>query len=492
MKLQSNNTGTFSKQDLASFDTSLWAATNGTINWSNYPLQIPYTENDVYHKQLTHTPGVSADIGWTVRIGKGGQIYYIDVDGLGQIVCPQRNMSPWNDDCMTTTVFSEDERNEDSEMGGNDSFANGYIHGSGMYIKPGMDPLNNKPFYNPILAEQYDSRDRSYSIVNWGLVPKPNINRGDVLFYSRYRDLGNGVIETTFYCYNFGDRVYNFAETPWFGFRPSKFPNLIKGAIGGTSKFELHNVEFVDKKRVEQYRGWAAGTVNPNDPNSLTCALVWGSNSTGLVVNSGFVNRGERDMMLLAPSYSALNLPYGTGFYYKRYVVLGKLAEVAQICEELNDSAVLSSIEFSTGYSGRIPIYQTTLNGQTIFTITPTGSPAGYTHPIPIRDSLPLMLLKNNDTGEYFISTDPYAACEKVPFTNPYPVGHEKHSTYENRVIYKPYDGKTEWVSLLGFAKQASSPGFIEPGYQLLSDILGNIPFIKGEKLDANSLMIPL
>ena len=43
MKLQTTNTGTFTKQDSVSFDPSLWAATNGTINWSNFPAQIPYS-----------------------------------------------------------------------------------------------------------------------------------------------------------------------------------------------------------------------------------------------------------------------------------------------------------------------------------------------------------------------------------------------------------------------------------------------------------------
>jgi hypothetical protein len=401
-------------------------------------------------------------------------------------------MSPWNDDCMTTTVFSEAEKNTDPEMGGNDSFANGYIHGSGMYIKPQMDPLNNKPFYAPILGEQYDARDRSYSIINWGLVPKPNINRGDVLFYSRYRDLGNGVIETTFYCYNFGNRVYNFAENPWFALRPSKFPNMIRGGVGGTSSFELHNVKFADKQRVEQFRGWAAATVNPNDPNSLTCALVWGSNSTGLAVNFGFVDKGERDMSLIAPSYSGLNMPYGTGFGYRRYLVLGKLAEVSQICQELNSRATLKSIEFPEDYSGKMPIYQSTLNSQTVLSITPNGSPVGYTYPIPVKDSLPLMLMKNKDTGEYFLSTDPYAVCGKLPFTNPYPVGHSKYTTYQNRHIYQIYDGKTEWISLLGFVKVTPLPGVAVGDHQILSDVIGSIPFIAGEKLSAIELMIPL
>ena len=489
-KIKSNYTGAFTKEDSVSFDPSLWSPTNGDIDWSSNPTIIPFTENDVFHTQLTHTPGVSADIGWTIRVGKGGQLYYIDIDGLGQIICPQRNMSPWNDDCMTTTVFSRAERNEDPEMGGNESFANGYIHGSGMYIKPQMDPLNNKPFYCPILAEQFNPRDRSYSIINWGLVPKPNVNRGDVLFYSRYRDMGNGVIELTFYCYNFGDRVYNFAETPWFAFRPSKFPNMVEG-INGTSTFVINNKNFWDGA-IPKTGGWGGGTVNPSDINSLTCALVWGNRPAGVGVNFGFVDRGERDMMLVAPSYSKLNMPYGTGFYCRRYVVLGKLSKVAQICQELNEKATIEAIEFSTDYSIKMPIYQTTLDGQTILSITPTGSPVGYTHPIPLKDSLPLLLMKNKDTNEHFISCDPYAVCGKQPFTNPYPPSHTNYSTYENRVIYQPYDGKTEWGSLLGFIKQTTTPGFAEPGYQLLSDIIGSIPFVAGEKPEVTNLMIPI
>lgn len=490
MKLESNNTGTFTKQNTVSFDTSLWAATNGTINWSNYPDYIPYTESDVFHTQLTHTSGANVDIGWTVRIGKGGQIYYIDLEGMGQIICPNRYMSPWNDDCMTTTVYSSDVVNDDPEMKvGNDSFANGYIHGSGMYIKPEMDPLNNKPFYCPILHEEFNADDRSYSIINWGLVPKPNINRGDVLFYSRYRDIGNGVLELTFYCYNFGNRVYDFAETPWFAFRPSKFPNMIKGSAGGSSTFELHNVLFADKDRVPVNRGWGAGTETPNDPNSLTCALVWGSSTTGMGVNFGVVNTGERDMSLIAPSKSSFSMPYGTGIRYRRYVVFGKLANVASICSKLNEYSFFETIEFPTTDAGKFPLYLTTLEGQQVLSNTLDGVPICYTHQIPVKDSLPLLLLKNTVTGEYFLSTDPYAICGKLPFTNPYSPGHPKYSDYQNKHIYQMYDGKTEWISLLGFVRTIPSEG-IPTGYIPLSERIGSISFIQGEKLDSTQILV--
>lgn len=488
MKLQSNNTGTFSKQNTVSFNTSLWSATNGTIKWSDFPLQIPYTEQDVYHTQLTHTPGPTHDIGWTIRIGKGGHIYYIDIDNFGQIICPQRSFSAWNDDCMTTTVYSADVVNNDPEMKiGNDSWANGYIHGSGMYIKPQMDPLNNKPFYNPILAENFNLTDRSYSIINWGLVPKPNINRGDVLFYSRYRDIGNGVLEMTFYCYNFGQRNYNFAETPWWAVRPSKFPNMIEG-IGGTSTFKINNKTF-QSGAISRSGGWGAHTVNPIDPNSITCAHVWGTAGMSMAVNFGFVDRGVRDMSLIAPSINSINMPYGTGIIYKRYAVFGKLATVSDICSKLNQHAYSGMIEFTEDFSGKMPLYRTAINGQPVLTLTPTGSPVAYSHPVPVKDSLPLLLMKNTVTGNYFISTDPYAVCGKSPFTNPYPPTHPKYSTYQNKHIYQIYDGKTEWISILGFARIIPSGG-IPAGYVPLSQRLDGIPFIQGEKLDSNQILV--
>jgi hypothetical protein len=483
IKVESNYTGTFTKQNSVSFDPSLWAATNGTINWSDYPSFIPYTESDVFHTQLTHTAGLSADIGWTIRVGKGGHIYYIDVEGLGQIICPNRYFSPWNDDCMTTTVFSHADRNEDPEMGGHDTFANGYLHGSGMYIKPDMDPLNNKPFYCPILGENFDPNDRSYSIINWGLVPKPNINRGDVLFYSRYRDIGNGVLEITFYCYNFGDRTYTFAETPWFAVRPSKFPNMVEG-ISGTSSFKKNNKTF-QSGAISREGGWGAFTVDPNNSNSTSCAMVWGSATTSMGVNFGYVDRGERDMALIAPSKSGFTMPYGTGIRYRRYVVFGKLANVANICSKLNQHAFFEKIEFSKEYSGKLPIYQKVLDGQTVLSTVENGSPIMYTHPIPVNDSLPLLLMKNKETGIYVLSTDPYAICGKKAFINPYPVGHPKYNDYQNKHIYQPYDGKTEWVSLLGFVRTSD---ITDSGYDLLSNLIGSIPFLAGEQRSANQL----
>ena len=489
MKLRSNKTGAFTKSNSVTFNPSDWAVTDGSTDWSQYPNQIPYDESAVYHTELTHTPSGDPDIGWKIRVGKGGQIYYISINGLGQIICPNRHFSPWNDDCMTTTLYSSDVANSDIQMGGTDSYANGYIHGSGMYIKPNMDPLNAKPFYSPLLDESFDASDNSYSVVNYGLVPKPSVNRSDTLFYSRYRDLGHGVLELTFYCYNFGQRNYNFAETPWFAVRPSKFPNMIEG-ISGSSTFKTNNRLF-GSGAIPSNGGWGAFTVNPSDKNSLTCALVWGSNTPQMAINFGVVNTGSRDMALISPSKSGLTIPYGTGIRYRRYLVFGKLENVSNICSKLNAHATLETFQFSKSTAGRLPLYLNTRDGQMIYSKGGSGTPVAHTFPIPVQHSLPLFLMKNTQTGTYFLSTDAYAACGKLPFVNPYPVGHSKHNLYQNRHVYQIYDGKTEWVELLGFVLPLNESE-LSSGYVQASDAFSAVPFIAGESAPASALMTPI
>ncbi len=494
MKVKSNNTGTFTKQDSVSFDSSLWHATNGTINWSDFPTQDPYSEADVFHTQLTHNAeGGPSDVNWTIRIGKGGQLYYVNIEGVGQIICPQRVFSAWNDDCMTTTVQGYDVVDSSPELKVgpyNDNWTNGYVHGSGMYIKPHMDPLSKSPFYNPILAEYFNSVDRSYTIINWGLVPKPSINRGDVLFYSRYRDLGNGVLEITFYCYNFGDRIYTFAETPWWAVRPSKYPNMIEG-INGTSTFKINNKPF-QSGAISSNGGWGAHTVDPKTPQSNTCCLVWGNATQSMAVNFGLVNNAERDMSLIAPSKSSFNMPFGTGIRYRRYAIFGKLSDVSNKAAALNQYATFQLIEFIEQPKEKIALYQNVFNSQNILSSQPNSEniKACNVSSTPIKNSYPLLLLKNKTTGLYFLTTDPYTACGKIPFPNPYPSTHAKHLKYQNRVIYQPYDGNTEWIALLGYVLPINNSKISSGEMITLSSVIPNIQFLAGEKLNSSELMV--
>jgi hypothetical protein len=262
---------------------------------------------------------------------------------------------------------------------------------------------------------------------------------------------------------------------------------MVEG-VKGTSTFKVNNKNFWDGA-ISSAAGWGAGTVDPTDPNSPTCALVWGT-KTPMGVNFGFVDRKERDMMLIAPSYGLLNMPFGTGFYYKRYAVFGKLSNVSNICASLMEHSTLKNIEFDTHDNELQNLYvKDVISNQQILTNKIVGLPVAKIHTMPLKNSYPLILMKDKTNGQYILSTDPYVVCTKKPFTNPYPVGHEKYEKYQNRVIYQPYDDKTEWISLLGYVLKADNQK-LNNGYVLLSNILGNVKFSAGEKPKANELMI--
>ena len=83
----------------------------------------------------------------------------------------------------------------------------------------------------------------------------------------------------------------------------------------------------------------------------------------------------------------------------------------------------------------------------------------------PVRGSLPLFVVKDNPSGQYFITTDPYAECEREPFENPFPPDDPKHKKYENRTVYRPYTRKTDWIELLGFVMPKSEAEPVAGGH---------------------------
>jgi chitodextrinase len=504
--------GSFSKQNLVAFDPARWAFTSGQINWTNYPTVPPFGESSVFRAELTHRAN-SAQAGrnWSIRIGKGGNIYSIKLPVVGEISPPSFRqpgwnlLSPWNDDGMTTTLNSSAVSNNDAVM---NVYGNGYIHGSGMYISPAADALNNKPFHSPQFAEHFDAEERSYATVNLGVVPKPSVNRGDLLIYSKYRDVGNGVLELNYYYYNFGTITYDFAEAPWWMVRRSSFPDQIRGTTGANYEVFDRTYGVSHTFNVNSFAGWGASTQDATNPDAMTAAMVWGTDKdwpTQSALQSsggdfwqkrtsaaayGKVNDLARDGQLLTSVIFPIIKP-GEGFHFRRYMVFGKLAEVAQTAATLVNQAEYKRIEFAAGTSGRLPLYTTTRAGQTVLSTTPPtyqAVPVGYSSPVPLKGSQPLLLMKNTESGQYFLSTDPYAAAGKKPFVNPYAPGDAKFETYQNRVIYQPYDGKTEWVSLLGFVLPMSD-SVVPPGSKTLADAT-TATFVKGEKLDAAQLLL--
>ncbi|KKL21116.1 hypothetical protein LCGC14_2448680, partial [marine sediment metagenome] len=387
-----------------------------------------------------------------------------------------------------------DMHNTEPEMQG---YGNGFIHQAGMYINPGLDPLNNKPFNSPLLAEAFDAENRSYSVINWGLCPTPAVNRTDALFYTKYRHWGDGVLEIIYYFYNFGTFDIEQPTTPWTGLRGSVYGTQILGASGGG--FDVFPYDYETRRyNLVDTGGWIGHTEDSSDTNSAAYSLVQGLDQhygqqgyEGQGASMNGYNLDTGGWRIMATDMHC-NLKPGEGIFYRFYMTMGTLGDVAAISEQLVDNVDYGWLEFDEATAEFLPLYETTVSSQTILTTEVNGSPVAYSYAVPVKNSLPLFQMKEISSGTYVLSTDPYLVCSKKPFKNLYDPGdpESKYSTYQNRVVYRPYDENTEWIGLLGYVVPtalATEPNDCQP----LSEILGEqIVFDPGEKQDSDELLI--
>jgi hypothetical protein len=430
------------------------------------------------------------------------------ISDLGELIPPQSliDISPWNDEVFQATYIWADVDGE-TEVG-----KIGQAHGSGMYMKPELDPLNISPFYGPMLAESYNLTNRSYTVANMVTIPSASINRADLLQYISYRDLGAGVLEITYYAYNFHDYDCTGASTPWGGLRHSKLPEGIRGTSGtsfesiendNTGTLNVYNIK-------DKGSGWMAQTQDATDSESWTIGFVHGKDEhyeeervkyiageqsfqrTPTILQNGYTAQGERNFHIINLS-NRLDLESGEGFFRRVYMVFGKLSDVAIKCASLVPDTDYGEVVFTEDSAPKVPLYTTSDSGQTILTTKmpeDTFEEVARVFATPVSGSVPLIQMRNRLTGEYVLSTDQYAVCNKVSFENPFLSSDEEYELYQNRNIYQIYDDTTEWISLLGY---------VVPGLEattdtaLLSSLLGeNIKFDKGEKSGANELLVLL
>ena len=493
--------------------SSTFLKTDNDTEWSAGTEWFSHTDFDesvVFRTELTSQSEASNV--YKIRIGKGGQLYSIKMplSNLGELVPPQSliDISPWNDEVFQATYIWADVHGED-EVG---KIGKGQAHGSGMYMKPDLDPLNVSPFYGPMLAESYNSTNRSYTVANMVTIPSASINRADLLQYISYRDLGAGVLEITYYAYNFHDYDCTGASTPWGGLRHSKLPEGIRGTSGtsfesiendNTGTLNVYNIK-------DKGNGWMAQTQDATDSDSWTIGFVHGKDEhyaeervkylageqsfqrTPTILQKGYTAQGERDFHIVNLS-NRLDLESGEGFFRRVYMVFGKLSDVAIKCATLVQNTDYGEVVFTEDSSPKVPLYTTSDSGQTMLTTEMSADTSGEVARIfatPVSGSVPLIQMRNRLTGEYILSTDQYAVCNKVPFENPFSSSDDEHELYQNRNTYQIYDDTTEWISLLGYVV----PGLESTTNEvLLSSVLGeNIKFEKGEKKDANELLVLL
>jgi len=456
-------------------------------------------EINVFHAVLQHKSVTERS--WELGIGKGGQIYSM-YSTFGEAMAPSSPDSQWNDEVWQFTSIYEPLLATDLPANPDDKtqmkFANSYIHQSGIYTKDGL-----KPFYSPLLAEDYNEQDRSYSVLNWGQIPSASINRSGILVYTKYRDLGAGVIEVTYVIYNFEDEPMTNLG-PWGGVRTSVFPEHVISNPDGSYRYFTPWTYGYDKfegcrANFEDTGGWAAVTANADNPYSHAIAVVFGKNLDKKGqhygkprYDCGDSRHGKRDYTVQATVILVKDKP-GTPHMLRMYFVLGTLDKVAEKANQLADHADYEPLNLTEADTPLVSLYAKQINKDTVLSRNGAGKLVCKVYAWPVNQSVPLFMMKNNVTGTHFVTTDPYAQCEREPFKNPLKPGHESYEKYQNRIIYHPYRRKTDWVEFLGFVLPKDKADMKTYKYVPLSSISAvKESFDAGEKLDANSLRVRL
>ena len=466
-------------------------------------------ERPVFHAYLMHQS--TAERSWELRLGRGGQIYSIS-SSFGEAMPPQRPMSPFNDEVWQMVLFSKDSVDYDLDQGPDAirDEINSFVHQSGLYVGRKQQHTPDRPFYCPLLASRWDEKVRTYTLMNWGLCPTISINRSDVIFVTQLRDLGAGVIELNHLCYNFGNTTYHALATMWGGVRTSIFPELVVANADGTPRF--HTPWSIGSQDAYQdiidTGGWATATQNAEDTAAFALGLVFGRDPTwpaqrklkhsgqphwqnsATVYGAGSTRGGERDYTVMNMD-NRLTIGPGDCVFRRTYMVMGTLGQVSTAARRLEAHAALRPIEFLVEKVPLAPIYVKTAENSspqpTLEKPTPDSQPLCQLYAHPVRHSKPIFLLQDGRTNEYILTTDPMLQCRKVPFTNPYPPGHEKHSKFQNRQQYLTHQTRTKSWRLLGYAlpaannAQAGKLSEIEPLTKL---------FQAGEGLKADQLAV--
>ena len=446
-------------------------------------------EASVFHVFLKHKS--VEERSWSLGIGKGGHIYSI-YSSFGEAMPPQTKISQWNDETWQFhTVYAGC---YDWELPPKiRPFSNGYIHQSGIYTKE----EDIKPFYSPLLATHFDPHQRSYSVLSWAQIPMPSIYRSGILAYANYRDLGAGIIEVTYVAYNFENRKMN-SLSPWGGVRTSVFPEHVVSNPDGTyCFFDPYSYNYPGGNiQTENTGGWAAVVENADNPYGYAIAIVFGKgldkkgdHRAAPRYSCGDSNHGERDYTVQCNLVLIDDKP-GTVQMMRMYFVIGTLAEVAKKANNLVDFADYEPLNFTEQNTPLIPLYVRSFGTNKVLSRKGSGQPVCNVYAWPVINSVPLFLIRNNATKRHFITTDPYAECEREPFENPYQPGDGSFEKYQNKIIYRGYKRKTEWVEFLGFGvpkKEADST------IQHIS--LSSIPvidncFVVGEKHEAEEILV--
>ena len=403
---------------------------------------------------------------WELRVARGGFVYSLRTPALGETVPPSYrsdgDTSPWNDEVWQGVAVGPL-----NDPGNGSPY---FMHQSGVYLK---DPILTEPFYSPEVAAHLDVADRSFTTVNW--TPHAHINiyvdedpsndwKSYLLAYTRYKDLGQGVIEATLGYYNYGPDLLNWFNMPWGGMRRTSTEYAFTAEPGGTTWSDPVTNGWGSVEAFNQTGGWQ-GYSATSDGTTPALGFVYGEDADPLppehISASWFrcgyaggtfqTNETNWRNYFVSTAVRRYNLSQGNGIWSRTYFALGD--DMQDLSDRIADRSLVD-VEFSTfAYTeSTTPLigYRFTGSGGDFRVEEDSDSPQLQLYAHPVTGSFPVFEIIEDDSTRHLT-------------WNPYATG-----------MVKPYDGSMAGIRLLGFAmgRAAANSEGTSYAYQPLSAVL--------------------
>jgi len=381
---------------------------------------VKYNETAVMDGVISSTSERNPSNNWKLRIGKGGQIYSLKTDALGETVPPQyrnNDSAPWVDEVwQTVSVYN---------TGANVKFN----HSAGVYLN---DPILTEPFYTPRLATEIDELNKSFYSMNW-MQPSGNLydedNPSHIINLTKYKDLGDGVIEITLGMYNFGNtEVYRYHNMPWGGVRRTALEyNYLSntdqtsytqvtgyfGEVGnGTARLE----------DIDDTGGWTVFCSENSGDYGESLGFVFGkddrinSDTYGSSrIRQGYAwpllpQEGETNWRnyMVSTLNRRHNINHHKGIWSRFYFVFGSNRENVRqkiLNKNLVDNTAFEEMNITEDDVDVIGYQISTHEGK--FAIVRGESPVFYLYSAPVNGSIPIFEMVKAD-GERFVTHNPY------------------------------------------------------------------------------------
>jgi hypothetical protein len=442
------------------------------------------SEKDVFHAFLR-----SKD--WEIGIGRGGQLYSWR-GPWGEALPPQA--APWMDEVWQSTLHSPHVQNilnaiyehDEKQSNSRNSIGQAFVHGSGSSNKYGAlgdDP--HKMFYCPMLARWYDEKNKSLSLINWGQSStQPTIFPHQILFYTRYRYMGEGVLEVVNVIYNFGTYDYGYNGTPWGGVRATTFPEMYWSNVDGNVRFNEKLIGFGSEGSYQappRTDGWLGTVKKKGEPKSHAFGFVFGRSASSVAMGSAGAGP-PRDYTVMASNAGAQGSKLGTGqsFWVRYYLAVGSFEDVVRNSKLYAKKAGWGDMNIPEKRASLQTLYGRKLEDGRMILSRERGEgskPVCRVWNEPVLHSMPLFSIRELPEGRTVITTDPYALSRKEPYLNPLPKGHALHKELEGavrRFTYESENGKQlEW-HLLGFVMPTDKAGGDRSAYVDLAAMVGS------------------